>query len=60
MANVATMISHSGIDYGTTSGLCQFQAFLIQWSVSRPDFGCLVVIPHILMVDVRMLQVHAR
>ncbi|RLL99076.1 hypothetical protein CFD26_107167 [Aspergillus turcosus] len=31
MANVATMISHSGIDYGTSSCLCQFQAFLIQW-----------------------------
>ncbi|EAW24224.1 putative cAMP receptor-like protein [Aspergillus fischeri NRRL 181] len=31
MANVATMISQSGIAYGTSSCLCQFQAFLIQW-----------------------------
>ncbi|GFF43228.1 G-protein coupled receptor 1 [Aspergillus udagawae] len=31
MANVATMISQSGIAYGTRGCLCQFQAFLIQW-----------------------------
>jgi hypothetical protein len=60
MANVATMISQSGIAYGTRGCLCQFQAFLIQWSVARPDPRCLVLIAHILMVDVRMSQVHAR
>ncbi|KAL2817245.1 hypothetical protein BDW59DRAFT_152856 [Aspergillus cavernicola] len=31
MANVATLISQSGIRAGTTSNLCQIQAFLIQW-----------------------------
>ncbi|KAI9374531.1 hypothetical protein BJX61DRAFT_497664 [Aspergillus egyptiacus] len=31
MANVATLISQSGIRAGTNSGLCQIQAFLIQW-----------------------------
>lgn len=30
-ANVATLISRSGIKLGVTSPLCQFQAFLIQW-----------------------------
>ena len=33
-ANVATLISRSGIKLGTTSPLCQFQAFLIQWYVT--------------------------
>ncbi|KAL4915598.1 Nnf1-domain-containing protein [Aspergillus aurantiobrunneus] len=31
MANVATLISQSGIGAGTDSNLCQIQAFLIQW-----------------------------
>lgn len=31
MANVATLISTSGIQKGVRSSLCQFQAFLIQW-----------------------------
>ncbi|KAL4870193.1 hypothetical protein BDV12DRAFT_166364 [Aspergillus spectabilis] len=31
MANVATLISQSGIKAGTNSNLCQIQAFLIQW-----------------------------
>ncbi|CBF74235.1 hypothetical protein AN8262.2 [Aspergillus nidulans FGSC A4] len=31
MANVATLISQSGIWAGTDSNLCQIQAFLIQW-----------------------------
>ncbi|OJJ33072.1 hypothetical protein ASPWEDRAFT_43129 [Aspergillus wentii DTO 134E9] len=31
MANIATLISQSGIHLGTSSFLCQFQAFLIQW-----------------------------
>lgn len=31
MANVATLISQSGIRAGVGSPLCQFQAFLIQW-----------------------------
>ncbi|KAL3459849.1 Nnf1-domain-containing protein [Aspergillus heterothallicus] len=31
MANVATLISQSGIAAGTNSNLCQIQAFLIQW-----------------------------
>lgn len=31
MANVATLISQSGIQAGVGSSLCQFQAFLIQW-----------------------------
>ncbi|OJJ08068.1 hypothetical protein ASPVEDRAFT_142955 [Aspergillus versicolor CBS 583.65] len=31
MANVATLISQSGIGAGTSSNLCQIQAFLIQW-----------------------------
>jgi len=30
-ANVATLISRSGIRLGVTSSLCQFQGFLIQW-----------------------------
>lgn len=33
MANVATLISQSGIGAGTSSNLCQIQAFLIQWFV---------------------------
>ncbi|XBQ90274.1 hypothetical protein V6000_005839 [Aspergillus fumigatus] len=60
MANVATMISQSGIAYGTSSCLCQFQAFLIQWSVARSDCPCLMPMTFILMVAVRMSQVHAR
>lgn len=60
MANVATMISQSGIAYGTSSCLCQFQAFLIQWSVARSDCPCLMPVTFILMVAVRMSQVHAR
>lgn len=31
LANVATLISRSGIELGVTSPLCQFQACLIQW-----------------------------
>lgn len=31
MANVATLVSRSGIERGERSALCQFQAFLIQW-----------------------------
>lgn len=31
MANIATLISQSGIHAGFGSSLCQFQAFLIQW-----------------------------
>ncbi|KAJ5105101.1 hypothetical protein NUU61_002448 [Penicillium alfredii] len=31
MANIATLISQSGIHAGAGSSLCQFQAFLIQW-----------------------------
>ncbi|KAJ5304373.1 uncharacterized protein N7443_004033 [Penicillium atrosanguineum] len=31
MANIATLISQSGIQAGFGSSLCQFQAFLIQW-----------------------------
>ncbi|KAJ5496874.1 hypothetical protein N7463_008861 [Penicillium fimorum] len=31
MTNIATIISQSGIQAGTRSSLCQFQAFLIQW-----------------------------
>lgn len=31
ISNVATMISQSGIQAGTDSCLCQFQAFMIQW-----------------------------
>ncbi|RAH73693.1 putative cAMP receptor-like protein [Aspergillus aculeatinus CBS 121060] len=31
MANVATLMSQSGVRLGTASGLCQFQGFLIQW-----------------------------
>jgi hypothetical protein len=33
MANIATIISSNGIHSGTESSLCQFQGFLIQWSV---------------------------
>lgn len=32
-ANVATLIGRSSIAIGLDSPLCQFQAFLIQWSV---------------------------
>jgi hypothetical protein len=31
MANIATLISQSGIHAGSGSSLCQVQAFLIQW-----------------------------
>ncbi|KKK15962.1 hypothetical protein ARAM_002807, partial [Aspergillus rambellii] len=31
MANIATLISQSGIHAGVSSNLCQMQAFLIQW-----------------------------
>lgn len=31
MANIATMVSQSGIQAGTNSCLCRFQAFMIQW-----------------------------
>ena len=31
LANVATLIGVSGIHIGGGGGLCQFQAFLIQW-----------------------------
>jgi hypothetical protein len=37
MANVATLISQSGIAAGTNSNLCQIQAFLIQWQVKSID-----------------------
>lgn len=33
LANVGTLISRSAIHMGATSPLCQFQSFLIQWSV---------------------------
>lgn len=33
MANVATLVSQSGIAAGTNSNLCHIQAFLIQWFV---------------------------
>ena len=36
MANVATLISTSGIGLGVNAPLCQFQAFLISWSVYGP------------------------
>ena len=35
MANIATVISANGIHQGVDSSLCQFQGFLIQWSVMR-------------------------
>ena len=35
-ANVATLISRSGIRLGVDAPLCQFQAFLIQWYIRRP------------------------
>ncbi|PKY01827.1 family A G protein-coupled receptor-like protein [Aspergillus campestris IBT 28561] len=31
MCNVATLVSVSGLDSGSHSGLCQFQAFFLQW-----------------------------
>lgn len=34
VTNIATLISTSGIEAGSGSSLCQFQAFLIQWYVS--------------------------
>ena len=34
MANIATLISVSGIHLGIDGPLCQFQAFLIQWYVA--------------------------
>jgi hypothetical protein len=33
LSNVATFIGHSGIKGGDDSGLCKFQATLIQWLV---------------------------
>ena len=33
LTNVATLISIDGIEAGTSSPLCQIQAFLIQWYV---------------------------
>jgi hypothetical protein len=32
--NISTLISQSGLEHGTGSFLCQFQAFLVQWFVS--------------------------
>lgn len=41
MANIATLISQSGIHAGVGSPLCQFQAFFIQWLViSAVPFTC--------------------
>src|SRR2546423_12895322 len=34
MSNVATLISTAGIRLGINSGLCQTQAFIIQWYVN--------------------------
>lgn len=34
MANVGTLISRSGIEFGVGRPLCQFQAFVIQWYAS--------------------------
>ena len=34
MTNIATMVSQSGIQAGTNSCLCRFQAFMIQWLVA--------------------------
>lgn len=31
LTNVATLISTNGIEAGSATPLCQFQAFLIQW-----------------------------
>jgi hypothetical protein len=35
LANVALMVGHAGIRAGGDSALCQFQAFFLQWFVSR-------------------------
>jgi hypothetical protein len=35
--NIATLISRSGLQYGTESSLCLFQAFLLQWFVCWTD-----------------------
>lgn len=40
MANIATLISRSGVYHGVTGPLCQFQAFFIQWSVSPWFLSC--------------------
>lgn len=39
LANVATLISRSGILHGIGSPLCQFQGFLIQWLVVCAPFS---------------------
>ena len=31
VTNIATLISTNGVEAGSGSSLCQFQAFLIQW-----------------------------
>lgn len=31
MCNVATLVSVSGLEAGSDNGLCQFQAFFLQW-----------------------------
>jgi hypothetical protein len=37
IANIATLVSRSGIALGTDAPLCQIQAFLIQWyAVTTP------------------------
>jgi hypothetical protein len=42
LSNVATFIGHTGIKGGDRSGLCKFQATLIQWSVfALHDKGCI-------------------
>jgi hypothetical protein len=42
LSNVATFIGHTGIKGGDRSGLCKFQATLIQWSVfAMHDKGCI-------------------
>jgi hypothetical protein len=34
LSNVATLISESSLQHGSRGALCQFQAFMIQWSVN--------------------------
>lgn len=52
MANVATLISQSGIRAGTSSNLCQIQAFLIQWFVFIVEVLCCALLGLFDCIDV--------
>lgn len=46
MTNIATLIAQSGIQAGTNSCLCRFQAFFIQWydGMLLSSYSCVCVV----------------